>query len=113
MPYDREAKGETPPRRPPPAMTTPPTVHLQGIGPQYAIPAGDLRPGDITVWNYGYTATVEGIVRETAKQVIVRIMSNGTGDFYDRRLKKTRLIAVTAPTAKKHAARQATAEAAK
>jgi len=97
----------------PPVMTTPPTVHLQSLGRCCAIPAGDLRPGDTIVWNYGYLTTVEGIVRETAKQVIVRLMSNSTGDFYDRRPGKTRLVAVSHATYENYTARQATAEEAK
>jgi hypothetical protein len=78
---------------------SPPTRHLQGIGSVHAKPAGNLRPGDVTVWNYGYTATVEGIVRETVAQIIVRLIDNTTGDFYDRRMGKTRLVGITAATA--------------
>lgn len=34
------------------------TIKLQGIHtPQKAIPAAELKPGMITVWNYGYTST--------------------------------------------------------
>jgi hypothetical protein len=94
-------------------MTTTPTVHLQGIGRQYAMPADDLRPGDVTLWNYGYHAKVEEIVRETATQVIVRITSAESGQVHDRRLKKTRLVAVTSTTLDSYTARQSAAEAAK
>lgn len=38
------------------------TIKLQGIHtPQKAIPAAELKPGMITVWNYGYTSTVKSI----------------------------------------------------
>ena len=38
------------------------TVKLQGIyGKQKAIPAAELKPGMITVWNFCYTETVKSV----------------------------------------------------
>jgi hypothetical protein len=74
------------------------TRHLQGIGAVHAMPADDLRPGDVTVWNYGYTATVEAIVRRTAAQVVVRMIADDTGNAHERRMGRARLVGVTAAT---------------
>lgn len=37
-----------------------PSIKLQGIhSPQKAITAGDLKPGMVTVWNFGFTETIK------------------------------------------------------
>ena len=74
------------------------TRHLQGIGAVHAIPADDLRPGDVTIWNYGYTATVDAIVRRTAAQVVVRMIADDSGTVHERRMGRARLVGVTAAT---------------
>lgn len=37
------------------------TTHLQGIGLHNAKPAGDIQPGDVVVWNYGYSNPVVAV----------------------------------------------------
>lgn len=38
------------------------TIKLQGIHtPQKAIPAAELKPGMVTVWNFGYTSTIKSV----------------------------------------------------
>ena len=68
------------------------TIQLQEIGTVTAKPAQDLKVGDVTVWNFGGTAKVLSIVKETAKFITFQI-EESTG-VYTRRLKKSRLVGV-------------------
>jgi len=46
-------------------------VQIQSVGRVVGKPAGELKPGDVTIWNFGYQHTVQRIVRETKAQVVV------------------------------------------
>ena len=65
------------------------TVQIQSVGRVAGKPAGELKPGDLTVWNFGYTHTVVRIVRETKAQVIVEFDGG-----WIKRMGKTRLVAM-------------------
>lgn len=73
------------------------SVHLQGIGRVNAKPAAELRAGDVTIWNYGYTETVLDVAQ--ISPMFVRVALKSERDpfrvFY-RRLKIDRLVAVQA-----------------
>lgn len=64
-------------------------VWLQSIGAHMGKPAGELEPGDVTVWNFGSTETIESIVRTTATMIIVKLTSGR-----ERRMKKNRTVAI-------------------
>jgi len=68
------------------------TIKLQGIGSTTAKMAQDLKVGDITVWNFGSTAKVLAIAKETAKFITFKIEESS--GVYTRRLKKDRLVGV-------------------
>lgn len=68
-------------------------IHLQGIGKQTAIEAGEIKPGMVLVWNYGIKSLVVEIAKETAKSLVIRTRSNN-GKIYDRRLLKSRLVGI-------------------
>ena len=68
------------------------TIHLQGIGPVQAIPAADIKPGDVLMWNYGYKSTVVAILSETAKSIVIQTKSDA--GIFQRRLMKSRLVAL-------------------
>lgn len=72
------------------------TIKLQGIHtPQKAIPAAELKPGMITVWNYGYTSTVKSIEpTKSGKSVKCVIISNESGNEHIRTMRADRLVAV-------------------
>lgn len=70
------------------------TIKLQSIGTQKGVEAGELKAGDITLWNFGFTATVLEIVKETAKTVVLKCVSDDTGNIHERRFKKTRIVGV-------------------
>jgi hypothetical protein len=76
-------------------MPTPaPSIHLQGHGLHPAKLARDLEPGDLTVWNYGSTAMFVSVLKETAKQIVARMVDD-RGHSWLRRMGKDRLVAVT------------------
>ena len=64
-------------------------VQIQSVGRVAGKPAGELKPGDMTIWNFGYKHAVARIVRETKAQVIVEF-----DDGWQKRMAKTRLVAV-------------------
>ena len=49
------------------------TIHLQGIGEKPAIPAKELKIGDVTIWNYGFTETIIGILKQTTNSIVFQI----------------------------------------
>lgn len=63
------------------------SVHLQGVGRVKAKPARDLRPGDVTVWNYGYTDKVESVEPYGKHYLRVKLTSGV------RQMKLSRLVA--------------------
>lgn len=69
-------------------------THLQGIGMHIAKAAGTIVVGDVLVWNYGTCSKVTAIVSETPAFVTIEETYEG-GKTYNRRLKKTRLVAYT------------------
>jgi hypothetical protein len=69
-------------------------IRLIGYGWCKAIPARDLKPGMITIWNYGYKAEVINIeFSKTGKTLIATIIENGK--TFERKMKSDRLVAVT------------------
>ena len=69
------------------------TIHLQGIGEKPAIPAKELKIGDVTIWNYGFTETIIGILKQTTKSIVFQIKSNNTDYIGQRRIYKNTLVA--------------------
>lgn len=70
------------------------TIQLQSIGHVPAIPAGQLKIGQVTVWNFGSTETIVSKIKETAKTIVFQIRDDKSGNLHQRRLNKTRLVAI-------------------
>ena len=72
------------------------TIKLQGIySRQKAIPAADLKPGMVTVWNYGCTETIKSVEpTKSGKSVRCVIISNESGNEHVRTMRNNRLVAV-------------------
>lgn len=72
------------------------TIKLQGIySGQKAIPAADLKPGMVTVWNYGCTETIKSVEpTKGGKSVRCVIISNESGNEHVRTMRNNRLVAV-------------------
>lgn len=65
------------------------TIQLQSIGHVPAKPAGELKVGDITIWNFGMTEKIERVIKQTEKTIVVEIQKG-----LQRRLNKNRLVGV-------------------
>jgi len=70
------------------------TIKLQGIGERNAIPSRDLKPGQIIIWNYGYTSEVLSIQEVSKCYILLTARSNNDGNVYERKFKKSFLIAI-------------------
>ena len=72
------------------------TIKLQGIySRQKAIQAADLKPGMVTVWNYGCTETIKSVEpTKSGKSVKCVIVSNESGNEHVRTMRNNRLVAV-------------------
>lgn len=71
-------------------------IKLQGLhSPQKAIPAGDLKPGMVTVWNFGFTETIKKVeTTKSGKSVKCVIISDETGTEHTRTMRVDRLVGV-------------------
>lgn len=72
------------------------TIKLQGIySRQKAIPAEDLKPGMVTVWNFGYTETIKSVEpTKSGKSVKCVIICDESGNEHVRTLRNNRLVGV-------------------
>jgi hypothetical protein len=75
----------------------PRAMRLQSIGLVLGTPAGEIKPGDCLMWNFGYTSEVNSIIKETPKTLTISIyetslMDNKTKKLYERKLNKNRLV---------------------
>lgn len=72
------------------------TVKLQGIyEKKNAIPAAELKPGMVTVWNFGYTETVKSVEpTKSGKSVKCVIISDESGKEYTRTMRNDTLVAI-------------------
>jgi hypothetical protein len=68
-------------------------VQIQSVGRCKGKPAEQLCAGDVTIWNFGYTATFVGFTKETKAQVIAQF-ADPNGELWEKRMGKTRLVAV-------------------
>jgi len=72
-------------------------VHLQCYGGAVGKPAENFRPGEFMKWNGGSTSEFLEILRETKSQIVIKekcIDRHGVETVYERRLKKSRLVAI-------------------
>ena len=79
------------------------TTRLQGIGIVDAKPAAELKPGDITIWNFGYQHEVLA-VEELSPKFVRLVTKSVTPDkgqdpdkVWHRRTAKTFLVGVVTP----------------
>jgi hypothetical protein len=74
-------------------MTNASFVQIQSVGRCKGKPAGNLAAGDVTIWNFGYTSTFVGFVKETKAQVVAQFL-NRDGTKWEKRMGKDRLVAI-------------------
>lgn len=68
------------------------TIHLQFHGEQRAVPVGQLREGDVTVWNGGAEREVAGVLPSASGKTFQIVYADGTLDC--RRMRAGRPVAV-------------------
>lgn len=68
------------------------TIHLQFHGEQRAVPVGQLRAGDVTVWNGGSEREVAGVEASASGKTFRIRYADGSLD--PRRMGAGRLVAV-------------------
>jgi hypothetical protein len=69
------------------------TIQLQSIGHVPAIPASEVREGDVRMFNFGYTSLVIKVIEKTAKTLSI-ITFSSDGKYYMTDIRKTSLVAV-------------------
>jgi hypothetical protein len=70
------------------------TIHLQAVGRVPAVPAKDLKPGDQLMYNYGRVYQIVKIENASPKFLKIYEVNTRTGEEYERRTKKTTLMAL-------------------
>ena len=70
-------------------------IRLQGIhSPQKAIPAGDLKPGMVTVWNYGYKEVIKSVELTKSGKSVKCVIICESGKELTKTMRIGRLVAV-------------------
>lgn len=72
---------------------TTPTIQLQSIGKVRGKVAGDLKVGDVILWNFGYTSVVETI--EFRGKSVYTTLRSSDGKVYDRRFLQSRVVGIS------------------
>ena len=71
------------------------TIELQGIyNKQKAIPAGELKPGMVTVWNYGYKEVIKSVERTKSGKSVKCVIICESGKELNRTMRIDRLVAI-------------------
>lgn len=71
------------------------TIQLQGIGKKEAKTVGELKIGDVIVWNFGMTSTVVDLIpTKSGKSIKCMLRSNQDGIVRDRLMRVDRLVAI-------------------
>lgn len=68
--------------------------HMQGIGRVPAKPAIELEPGDVTIWNYGYTYIVEDVDVSASAKLVSVVMHDAEGRRWTRTFGARRMVGV-------------------
>jgi hypothetical protein len=68
------------------------SMRLQSVGIVLGTPAGEITEGDFLMWNFGSVYSVNKIIKETPKTILIETSPKGSDKVYEQRLKKTRLV---------------------
>lgn len=71
------------------------TVKLQGIyTKQKAVPAVQLKPGMVTVWNYGHKEIIKSMQPTKSGKSVKCVIIAENGKEYTRTMRNNRLVAL-------------------
>lgn len=69
-------------------------IRLQGVGMVNAIPAEEMRAGDIRMFNFGATELVIKVIEKSEKTLTVISYNNDNGKYYIYDIRKTTPVAI-------------------
>lgn len=69
-------------------------MRLQSIGNVLGTPAGEIKKGDILMWNFGSKSEVLEILNETSKTISIKEKQVGTSYIGERKMTKSRLVCI-------------------
>ena len=75
-------------------QSAPNSMSLQSIGRVQGFPAGEIKKGDHLMWNFGSVYTVNDILKETDKTIVIATADIKGGKVYEQRLNKKRLVCI-------------------
>ena len=68
-------------------------IHLQGIGLHDAVPVNEIKPGDVIIWNFGFSSRViRTQMSKTGKSVTIE--TEAETRHYTRRYNANTLLAI-------------------
>lgn len=71
------------------------TIKLQGLyGEQKAIKAEELKPGMVTVWNFGYKEIIKSIQKTKSGKSVKCVIICESGKESERTMRVDRLVAI-------------------
>lgn len=71
------------------------TIKLQGIyTPVKAVKAGELKPGMVTVWNFGCKEIIKSICYSKSGKSLKLVIIAASGKEYNRTLRANRLVGI-------------------
>lgn len=70
------------------------SMRLQSVGIVLGTPASKIKKGDFLMWNFGSVYSVNKILRETEKMVVIETSPQNSTTVYEQKLKKTRLVCI-------------------
>lgn len=69
-------------------------MRLQSVGLVKGTEAKEIKSGDSLMWNFGAVYTVNKIIKETEKTIVISTSPEGSNKVYEQRLKKDRLVCI-------------------
>lgn len=69
-------------------------IRLQGVGMKNAIPAEEMKAGDIRMFNFGATELVIKVIEKSEKTLTVISYNNDNGQYYIYNIRKTTPVAI-------------------
>ena len=69
------------------------TLRLQGIGEVDAVPASELKAGDVRMYNFGSTALIIKVIEKTSKTLTI-ISIDDQGNYYISDIRKTKAVCI-------------------
>jgi hypothetical protein len=69
-------------------------IQLQSVGKLPAVPASELKAGDVRLFNFGSTSLVVKVIEKTDKTLTVISFDQDSNKYYMSDIRKTRLVAI-------------------